>query len=197
MADTHQQLAASEAELARAHGDQSSGAFRMGPNPVFVQVQEDRAKAAADLQAAKARAASDQAQLASVTASLVEINDYEQHLTDLERTRSTLDDNYRAAVKIRDDRRISEGVQSGREANVRVLQEPVAPLLPRGTRMLILIAGAILSVIGAAVTGLASHALRRVYLIPEALEMETGLRVLCSVPQRKELAGSNLAIRPS
>jgi capsular polysaccharide biosynthesis protein len=88
-------------------------------------------------------------------------------------------------------------VQADRQSNVRVLQEAVVPVLPRPTRKLILVAGAILSLVGAAGVALASHFLRRVYLVPEAVEADTGLRVLCSVPNGRRRAIADLAVRPS
>lgn len=197
VANTHQQLMALESALTAQRGDQAPGSFRVGQNPVFLQVEMDTAKAQVELQGARARAAQDEAQLVRIGASLSVLNEDEQRLTELERARAVLEEDYRSAAKVRDEHRVTETVQADRQSNVRVLQAAVIPELPRATRKLILAAGAVLSLVGAAGMALASHFLRRVYLVPESLEADTGLRVLCSVPNSRRRAAAGLAVRPS
>ena len=168
----------------------------MGQNRLLVLVQQDRSKAVVELQAARAQAARDQAQLEEVAVSLATMNENEQRLTELERARTTLEDAYRAAVKVRDERQVTESVQTGRQANVRILQSPVVPFQPRPTRLLILGAGILLGLFGSITTGLISHYFRRVYLLPEALEIDTGLRVLTCIPAHPCFADAGLLLRP-
>jgi uncharacterized protein involved in exopolysaccharide biosynthesis len=196
VAIARRQLLGLESELARGRGDDSAGAFRMGQNPVLLAVEQDRAKVGVDLQAARAGEAAVRELLTAVTKQLTLIDDSELRLTQLERTRSVLDENYRAAVKIRDERLVSESVQADRRPSVRVLQPPVVPVTAQGIRRLILEAGFMLGLIGAGAVGLVSHFLRRVYLIPEAMELDIGLPVLMSMPDMPRLGQNVLVIRP-
>lgn len=196
LTDTSEQLAALEAELARQANDHAIGVYRNSANPLFLQIQQDIARSQVELQVAQARSTQDESQLAAVRASLVSLNSDERRLAELELARTLAEDNLRATTKVRDERSVLETVEAQRQANVRVLQKPIVPTKPLPTRKLILIAGAVLSLLAAAGTGLASHFFRRVYLLPEALETETGLRVLSSMPQMRRRARDSLAIRP-
>ena len=63
------------------------------------------------------------------------------------------------------------------------------PSLPQPTRRLILLAGFIISVLFGIGSILMAHFFRAIYLRPEALEMDTGLIVLASVPEMRGLGG--------
>lgn len=175
------ELDALEAALGKSRSDRSAGAYRMAANPVRLAAEQDFAKVQIDLEAARARRDAAQEGLDGVRAQLATLNGAEMQLTQLERARALQDEDYRAAAKIRDERLVSESVQAARQPSVRVLQPPVIPALPRATRMLILEAGILLGLVGSLAIGLASHLFRRGYLVPEALEYDTGLPVLASV----------------
>lgn len=166
------------------------GVYNTLTNPLMLQVQQERSKAQAELQSGKALANQNTASLADVTTSLTRINDDEQVIDQLTRTRDVLVDNYKAASKVRGDRELSDNVALHRQDSVRVLQEPRTPSRPLPTRMMIASAGAALSIMVAMVVGLLLHAFRGVYLLPEAVESDTGLRVLISVPNSRRLAKS-------
>jgi uncharacterized protein involved in exopolysaccharide biosynthesis len=118
----------------------------------------------------------------------------ESQLHELERNRAILEDNFRAVTKILDERQVLETVEAHRESSVRIVQPPVAPDLPLATRRLILLAGLVLSIVTSIGSILMSHFFRASYLRPEALEMDTGLTVLASVPQMRSLGGSSGSI---
>jgi len=68
------------------------------------------------------------------------------------------------------------------------------PTLPQPTRQLILLAGLVTSILMSLGSILASHFFRAVYLRPEALEMDTGLTVLSSVPEMPSIAGPSSSV---
>jgi uncharacterized protein involved in exopolysaccharide biosynthesis len=182
--EARQQALARETEVARM---QSTQAFA---------VQSERLKADADLRANTAARDSLRTQLASVKAQVDSINADEAELHRLERNRSILEDNYRAITKTLDERRVVENVDANGQSSVRVVQPPRIPALPLPIRKLILLAGVAISVVLAAMITLMSHFFRTIYLRPEALEMDTGLTVLASVPETKQLARSSLVVSP-
>jgi uncharacterized protein involved in exopolysaccharide biosynthesis len=118
----------------------------------------------------------------------------ESQLHNLERNRAILEDNYRAVTKILDERQTVEAVESHRESSVRVIQPPRVPALPQPTRRLILMAGIVVSMLLSIGSILMSHFFRAIYLRPEALEMDTGLTVLTSVPEMRSIGGSSGSI---
>jgi uncharacterized protein involved in exopolysaccharide biosynthesis len=182
--EARQQALARETEVARM---QSTQAF---------SVQSERMKADADLRANTAARDSLRTQLASVKAQVDGINSDEAELHRLERNRSILEDNYRAITKTLDERRIVENVDANGQSSVRVVQAPRIPALPLPIRRLILLAGIVISVLLAGIITLMSHFFRTIYLRPEALEMDTGLTVLASVPETKQLARHALVVSP-
>jgi uncharacterized protein involved in exopolysaccharide biosynthesis len=123
----------------------------------------------------------------------------ELQLHQLERNRAVLEDNYRAVTKILDERQTVEAVEAHRESSVRVVQPPRVPALPQPTRRLILLAGLVMSMLVSIGSILMSHFFRAIYLRPEALEMDTGLVVLASVPEMRALGGpgSSLLVVPA
>ncbi len=170
------------------------GVFNTLTNPLMLQVQLERSKTQAELQAARAQASVDASHLGAISASLAKLNDDEQQLNRFTLARDILVDDYRASSKIRNERAVTESVEMNRKDNVRVLQEPRAPLLPQSTRMLILAAGIVLALLVAGAVGLFKHFMRRTYLVPEALESDTGVRVLISIPESRALSRSNLLL---
>jgi hypothetical protein len=89
-----------------------------------------------------------------------------------------------------------EAVAANRQSSVRVVQPPLAPADPQPIRRLILAAGVIGSVLLTIAITLLSHFFRASYLRPEALEFDTGLAVLTTVPETRALGRSNALISP-
>ena len=170
------------------------GVFNTLTNPLMLQVQLERSKTQAELQATRAQANLDASHLAAIAATLAKLNDDEQQLNQLTLARDILVEDFKASSKIRNERAVTENVELNRKDNVRVLQEPRAPLLPQATRSLILLAGIVVAMIVAGTVALLLHFTRRTYLVPEALESDTGLRVLISIPESRSLSRSNLLL---
>src|ERR1700733_8097839 len=171
-----------ETDIARMQATQSFG------------VLTDRNKTEADLRASLAGHDSIAAQLTAMNKQVAALDADETQLHELERNRAILEDNYRAVTKILDERQTVEAVEAHRESSVRVVQPPRAPDLPQPTRRLILIAGMVISMLLSLGSILMSHLFRAIYLRPEALEMDTGLVVLASVPDLRSIAGPNSSV---
>jgi uncharacterized protein involved in exopolysaccharide biosynthesis len=166
-----------ETDIARMQATQSFG------------VLTDRNKTEADLRASLAGHDSISAQLTAMNKQVEALDADETRLHELERNRAILEDNYRAVTKILDERQTVEAVEAHRESSVRVVQPPRAPDLPQPTRRLILMAGVVVAMLISIGSILMSHFFRAIYLRPEALEMDTGLVVLASVPEMRSIGG--------
>ncbi|HET8996238.1 MAG TPA: hypothetical protein VFN42_06180, partial [Acetobacteraceae bacterium] len=133
-------------------------------------------------------------QLADLNKQIDKLNSDEMQLHKLERSRAILEDDYKAVSKILDEREIVESVEAHRESSVRVIQPPRAPDLPLPTRRLILMAGIVVSMLLSIGSVLMAHFFRAIYLRPEALEMDTGLTVLASVPEMRAIGGPSSGV---
>lgn len=171
-----------ETDIARMQATQAYG------------VQADRNKTEADLRASLAGHDAIAAQLTALNKGVSALDADEAQLHQLERNRAILEDNYRAVTKILDERTTVEAVQAHRESSVRVIQPPRVPAVPQPTRRLILMAGLVVSVLLSIGSILMSHFFRAIYLRPEALEMDTGLTVLASVPEMRSIGGSSSSV---
>ncbi|MGE0224541.1 MAG: GumC family protein [Acetobacteraceae bacterium] len=180
-------------EARRQQLERETDIARMQATQAF-SVQTDRNKAEAELQAGLAGRDTIKAQLAALTGQIDALNAEELELQRLERNRGILEDNYKAVAKILDERQVIETVDANRQSSVRVVQPPTAPALPQPIRRLILIAGAVVSVLLAIGITLMSHFFRSSYLRPEALEFDTGLAVLATVPEMKSLGRSSALV---
>jgi uncharacterized protein involved in exopolysaccharide biosynthesis len=169
---------------------------KMRSNQAFLLAQEFD-KAQADLRTNMAARDTIQRQLTDTHAEVTSIQAQEGRLHELERARSVLEDNYRAVAKILDERRVVESVNSNRQPSVRVVEAPVVPTMPLPTRRLVLMAGALIAAILGLLSVLAPSLLRGVYLRPEALELDTGLTVLATVPNSKALASPVVLVAPN
>ena len=175
--EARRQMLERETDIARMQATQAYG------------VQADRNKTEADLRSGLAGHDAIAGQLNALNKQVDALNAEELHLHNLERNRAILEDNYRAVAKIFDERQVVESVEANRQSSVRVVQPPVIPDMPLPTRRLILLAGLVVSFLLSLGSILMSHFFRAIYLRPEALEMDTGLTVLASVPDIRSLGG--------
>ncbi len=175
--DARRQALERETDIARMQATQAYG------------VQGDRNKTEADLRAGLAGHDQITAQLVTLKTQINALDGDEVELHRLERNRAILEDNYRAVTKILDERQVVETVDANRELSVRIIQPPRVPTLPQATRRLILLAGLVVSMLLSIGSILMSHFFRSSYLRPEALEVDTGLTVLASVPEMPALRG--------
>jgi uncharacterized protein involved in exopolysaccharide biosynthesis len=159
-------------------------------------IQGDRNKTEADLRGSLASRDAVKEQLAALTKQIDALNREETELHQLERNRTIVEDNYKAVSKILDERQVVEIVDANRQSSVRVVQPPLAPAYPQPLRRLILAAGVVGSILLAIAITLFSHFFRASYLRPEALEFDTGLAVLTTVPETRALGRSNALVVP-
>ena len=175
--DARRQMLERETDIARMQATQAYG------------VQTDKNKTEADLRASLAGHDAVASQLTVLNKQVASLDADESQLHYLERNRAILEDNYRAVTKILDERQTVEAVEAHRESSVRVIQPPRVPTLPLATRRLILLAGLVVSLLISIGSILMAHFFRAIYLRPEALEMDTGLTVLASVPDMRSIGG--------
>ena len=180
--DARRQALERQTDIARMQATQAYG------------VQGDRNKTEADLRSSLAGHDAIQAQLAALNKQIDALDGEESQLHQLERNRAILEDNYKAVSKILDERQTVEAVEAHRESSVRVIQPPRVPALPLATRRLILTAGLVVSFVLSIGSILLSHFFRAIYLRPEALEMDTGLTVLASVPEMRSIGGPSSSV---
>jgi uncharacterized protein involved in exopolysaccharide biosynthesis len=187
--EARRQILERETDIARMQATQAYG------------VQADRNKTEADLRSSLAgrdaiatQLTALNKQVASLDANEPNLQQDELNLQQLERNRAILEDNYRAVTKILDERQMVESVEANRESSVRVIQPAREPALPQPTRRLILLAGVIVSMLLSIGSILMSHLFRAIYLRPEALEMDTGLTVLASVPELRAIGGPSSGV---
>jgi uncharacterized protein involved in exopolysaccharide biosynthesis len=184
--DARRQMLDRQTDIARMQATEAYG------------VQTDRNKTEADLRNDIAAHDALMGQLTAVNKQIDKLDSDESQLHQLERNRLMLEDNYKAVTKILDERQVVESVEAHRESSVRIIQPPLPPVLPQPTRRLILIAGVVVSLLLSIGSILMAHFFRAIYLRPEALEMDTGLTVLASVPEMRSLgrASTSLAVVP-
>ena len=175
--EARRQMLERQTDIARMQATQAYG------------VQTDRNKTEADLRSNIAGHDIIAAQLTALTRQIDILDAEELNLHRLERNRAILEDNFRAVSKILDERQTVEAVEAHRESSVRIVQPPRVPGVPQPTRRLILLAGLVVSMLFGIGSILMSHFFRAIYLRPEALEMDTGLIVLASVPEMRGLGG--------
>jgi uncharacterized protein involved in exopolysaccharide biosynthesis len=180
--EARRQMLERETDIARMQATQAYG------------VQTDRNKTEADLRSSLAGHDAIASQLTALNKQVASLDADESQLHQLERNRAILEDNYKAVSKILDERQTVEAVESHRESSVRIIQPPRAPELPQPTRRLILMAGIVVSMLLSIGSILMSHFFRAIYLRPEALEMDTGLTVLASVPEMRAIGGSSSSV---
>jgi uncharacterized protein involved in exopolysaccharide biosynthesis len=180
--EARRQMLERETDIARMQATQAYG------------VQADKNKTEADLRSSLAGHDAIAAQLSSLNKQIASLDSDESQLHQLERNRAILEDNYRAVSKILDERTTVEAVEANRESSVRVIQPPRVPVLPQATRRLILLAGIVVSMLLSITSILMSHFFRAIYLRPEALEMDTGLTVLASVPDGRAIGGPSSGV---
>jgi uncharacterized protein involved in exopolysaccharide biosynthesis len=180
-------------EARREMLDRQTDIARMQSTQAF-NIQAEMDKTAADLRYSIAGHDAISAQLADLNKQITQLDGDETQLHKLERNRAILEDDYKAVTKILDEREIVESVEAHRESSVRVIQPPRAPDLPQATRRLILLAGIVASMLLSIGSVLAAHFFRAIYLRPEALEMDTGLTVLASVPEMRAIGAPSSGV---
>jgi uncharacterized protein involved in exopolysaccharide biosynthesis len=180
--EARRQMLERQTDIARMQATQAYG------------VQTDRNKTEADLQSSLAGHDAIAAQLTAINKQVSSLDADESQLHKLERNRAILEDNYKAVAKILDERQTVEAVEANRESSVRVIQPARVPALPQPTRRLILMAGIVVSMLLSIGSILVSHFFRAIYLRPEALEMDTGLTVLASVPEMRAIGGPSSSV---
>ncbi len=180
-----EQIAAREAELAVKGRDRAPSGFHRARNPLHEFVEGDLLRARADLDAARMRHAHAQAALQDLDAQLRTLNEQERQLDQLDRQRGIAEDAYRAAAKVLEERRITDDLETRKQASMRIVQPATVPIKAKPTRKLVVLAGFVLALFSAAFAAILSNLAREFYLTPDELERDLGVAVLAAVPERE------------
>ncbi len=191
------QIAQRQAELNKGRGDRSASGFRNSENPVYTSTSVELMHAESDLRAAQARQTKVATQINEVVDQQKAMNNLEREFSVLERQRKQAADDYADAAKILAERRIIEQVSSTKQAGVRILSEVVEPILPAGTRKLIVIISAALAILVAILMVLLGNYFRRGFLMAASFERDCGIPVLVVIPDMQAVGGGRTgSIRP-
>jgi uncharacterized protein involved in exopolysaccharide biosynthesis len=159
----------------------NTSVVRRARDTILEALELDHTRAQEDLHAKKARHDTDITQLAQIRDSIKRLEQNEFELERLDRQRNLIEQNYRTLTKELGDRNFQQNVNSN--TNVRVIQEAEIPIESGRLRMVILVAGVMLSLFGGIVVAICSQVFRRGYISAEKLEASLGLPVLASVPK--------------
>ena len=188
------QIAAREAELTSKRRDLAPSGYHYAQNPLREGVGGDLLHAQADLDAARARRAHAQAVQQDLATQIRTLDENERQLDQLERQRQVAEDAYREGAKVLEERRITDEIESRKQASVRVLQPATVPIKPRPTRKLVVLGGAMFALLSGMGTVLLLNLARRSYLTPDELERDLGVAVLACVPERSAASARALAL---
>lgn len=192
--------ASGKVQEARARLDGLRGRLASLPHEIMMgQARQDQIYLATKLEAAKAevelKAVSElprnaEARLAAIGRELRTLDGFERELAQLQRDRDMLDESYRAAAKIRDERRLSEHVAADKQSAVRVVNLPAAPAYGKPVGQLILVVGMVASLFVAMMTVLLGYLTGTRFVMPDSIEHELGIAVLAVIPdcRPKELS---------
>jgi uncharacterized protein involved in exopolysaccharide biosynthesis len=175
------QIAAMQAEMSRLQASSKPSAVRKGLNETYATLDLDRLRAESALAAAMQQEIAIKQQLATIDETVSDLYGKKAGLEDRQRQKELLEQNYAAATKTLDERRLQENVEAKKATNVRVIQQAGAPLKSDGIRFVILAGGLIISVLLGLMTAFLSDVFRRGFTSPERLERALGLRVLSSI----------------
>ncbi|HET6846066.1 MAG TPA: hypothetical protein VFH29_04485, partial [Anaerolineales bacterium] len=127
-------------------------------------------------------------QVASIQAEIQAMQAKGSRLQDLARQKSLAEQAFINVTQALQERRNREDLGARRAANVRTIEAADAPARPDRTRMVILLAGAFLSLVAAISTALLLHRFRGTYLDALTLQRDTSLPVLGTITEvRKPL----------
>ena len=160
------------------------------------EIQTERNKADAELRASTAGRETIRSQLRDISKQLARLDADETQFNQLTLTRTVLEENYKSVSKILGDRTVIENVEASRQSSIRVVEPPRPPVFARPIRKLVLLGGLLVSAMIVVAVTLIGHFFRSIYLRPEALEFDTGLPVLASVPDTRRLARGAILVSP-
>jgi len=175
------QIAAMQAEMTKLQTISKPSAVRKGLNEIYATLDLDRLRAESTLAAATQQRLAIQQQLAAINKAVGDLYAKKAGLEERQRQKALLEQNYAAAMKTLDDRRMQENVEAKKATNVRVIQPAGAPLKSNAIRIVILAGGAIISLLVGLLTAFLSDVFRRGFISPDRLERTLGVRVLGSV----------------
>lgn len=151
-------------------------------NPTYAWINEELAKARADYTSLQAKAAAEQAIVASYEDRTRDLAQKDLTQQDLLRTVKTDEENYLLYLHKQEQARMSEALDRTRILNVAVAEQPVAPSLPSNSPWPLLFGGVFFAVVAAVGGVSAQQYLDPSFRTPEEVSAELHIPLLAAVP---------------
>jgi uncharacterized protein involved in exopolysaccharide biosynthesis len=171
-------------------------------NPTYAWINEELAKAKAELSGLQARAAATQAAVEKYEAMARDLAEKDLVEQDLERTVKADEENYLLYLRKREQARMSEALDRTRILNVAVAEPPVAPSLPSNSPWPTLVGGVFLAALVAVGGVVVQQYLDPSFRTPLEVSTELNIPVLAAVPRGSsgfagnDVSGNGNGLRP-
>lgn len=151
-------------------------------NPTYAWINEELAKAKADYTSLQAKAAAEQAIVASYEERARDLAQKDLVQQDLLRTEKTDEENYLLYLHKQEQARMSEALDRTRILNVAVAEQPVAPSLPSNSPWPLLFGGLFFAIVVSAGAVSAQQYFDPSFRTPEEVSAELQVPLLAAVP---------------
>jgi uncharacterized protein involved in exopolysaccharide biosynthesis len=173
-------------------------------NPTYAWINEELAKAKADLTSLQAKAAAEQSIVATYEERARDLAQKDLTQQDLLRTVKTDEENYLLYLHKQEQARMSEALDRTRILNVAVAEQPVAPSLPSNSPWPLLFGGLFFAMVVSVGAASAQQYLDPSFRTPDEVSAELQIPLLAAVPhddssssrRHTRLNGSELSNEP-
>ena len=181
IADTRTAITGEESKPVREHTTDQ--------NPTYQYVSTELAKAKADFSALEARAAATQAIVAMYRTQAEQLEQKGIVQQDLLRAQKADEENYLLYLRKREEARMSDALDQRRILNMAVAEQPIVPVLPVGSRWLIVGLGLVLGVFTSTGMALTADYLDPSFHTPSEVYNALNIPLLGAVPYHGKMGG--------
>jgi len=160
---------------------------RMGPNPIYEEINTDLVRQEIAASALRAKLASLVQQFEQLTAQLEKFNKLEKTYNMLVLDRELLEKNFRIYSQKVEESILEEEHGRQKMANVRIIEQPQT-LEPRSAKLAVLVFSIIGAIMLALLIAFFKDFFREVFVSPEDMERTLKLPVLVAIPINEKLA---------
>jgi uncharacterized protein involved in exopolysaccharide biosynthesis len=158
-------------------------------NPTFGWINEELAKAKADLSGLKAKESATQAIVDLYSTNAKQLDEKGITQQDLLRTQKANEANYLLYLKKGEEARIADALDQSNILNVAVTEPPAIPALPSRSPFLLGIMGFVLAVVASVGVAITLDYLDQSFRTPSEVTAELGIPVLAAVPHHARTQG--------
>lgn len=180
------QIRTMEQEIAIGSTVSRPTSVRRGINEVRTAIELDLVRATSQANAIHQRRQELAGQVKAIRSDIQSLQGKRSSLEDLSRRKSLAEQDFVGATRALQERRNMEDFDARRAASVRTIEAADIPRRPDRDRLVILVAGACLGLLGAAASAVLLHRFRPTYLDNKALEDDTRLPVLASIAELRK-----------